>query len=74
MRIAMIDSLMGNDVSNPQNVPYVIEVTGNAALKIYFESDSSKLECLYFESSATDSGVIDYYNEISDKETMGIVN
>lgn len=40
MQITTIDTIMVNNVSNPENTPYLI----------------------------------DYYNEICDKETMGIVN
>lgn len=42
MRISTTDPITLNDVSNPENHPFVVEGEGGNALKIYFESEDTK--------------------------------
>lgn len=46
MRIETTDPITGNTVKNPEGHPFVIEGTGENALKIYFETEASKKEYL----------------------------
>lgn len=49
MRISTTDPISGNDVKNPPNAPFVIEGSGDDALKIYFESEENKQAYLDIE-------------------------
>lgn len=42
MRISTTDPITLNDVSNPENHPFIVEGEGDNALKIYFESEDTK--------------------------------
>ena len=42
MRYQTTDPITGNDVNSLENAPFVIEGSGEDALKIYFESEQSK--------------------------------
>lgn len=42
MRISTTDPITLNDVRDPEGHPFVIEGSGEAALKIYFESEETK--------------------------------
>ena len=44
MRSSTTDPITLNDISDPENHPYVIEGEGDSALKIYFESEETKKE------------------------------
>jgi hypothetical protein len=46
MRISTTDPITLNDVQNPEGHPFVIEGSGESALKIYFESEATKNEYL----------------------------
>ena len=46
MRVTTTDPITLNDVPNPENHPFVIEGTGENALKIYFENEANKKEYL----------------------------
>lgn len=49
MRMRTTDPITGNDVINPATHPFVIEGSGENALKIYFESEDSKRAYLDIE-------------------------
>lgn len=49
MRIETTDPITGNTVKNPEGHPFVIEGTGEDALKIYFESEESRQAYLDIE-------------------------
>ena len=76
MRTTTTDPMTGNEVTDTDNAPFVIEGQDDNALKIYFESEVSRQEYLEFseESSATDTGIIDAYNLLRDNETTGTIN
>lgn len=42
MRISTSDPISGNDVKDLANAPFVVEGTGDSALKIFFESEENK--------------------------------
>ena len=42
MLVSTTDPITLKDISDPENHPYVIEGSGNNALKIYFEDESTK--------------------------------
>ncbi len=42
MRIATTDPITLRDVPDPENHPFLIEGTGEDAIKIYFESEETK--------------------------------
>lgn len=42
MRYKTTDPITGNDVTSLESAPYVIEGSGEDALKIYFESERSR--------------------------------
>ena len=42
MRVTTTDPISGNDVTDLENAPFVIEGSGEDALKIYFESQQNK--------------------------------
>jgi hypothetical protein len=49
MRVATTDPMTMRDVTDPDTHPYVIEGTGDNALKIYFESEETRREYLDLE-------------------------
>jgi len=42
MRISTTDPITGKDIPNPEGRPFVIEGSGDSALKIYFETEENK--------------------------------
>jgi len=42
MRISTTDPITLNEVTHPENRPFVVEGKGDSALKIYFESEANK--------------------------------
>lgn len=49
MRTSTTDPITGRDVTDLEHAPFVIEGTGDGALKIYFESEDSRNEYLDIE-------------------------
>ncbi len=46
MRIETTDPITGNMIRNPEGHPFIVEGSGDGALKIYFESEESRREYL----------------------------
>lgn len=46
MIVTSIDPLTGNEVADPEHHPFVVEGSGMAATKIYFESEATRRACL----------------------------
>ena len=63
MIVQTTDPMTGNDVIDLENAPYIVEGTGDSALKIYFESEESKRGYLEVESKAPDADIISTYNK-----------
>ena len=76
MRVTTTDPMTGNEVTETETAPFVIEGDGDDALKIYFESEASRQEYVAFsaESDTADAGVVDAYNQLGDNETTGTIN
>jgi hypothetical protein len=49
MRISTTDPISGKDVVDLSRAPYIVEGTGEGALKIYFESEETKRAYLDIE-------------------------
>ena len=63
MIVQTTDPMTGNDVTDLETAPYVIEGTGDSALKIYFESEESKRDYLEVETKGPDADIISTYNK-----------
>ena len=63
MIVQTTDPMTGNDVADLENAPYVVEGTGDSALKIYFESEESKRSYLEVETKGPDADIISTYNK-----------
>lgn len=74
MRTSTTDPMTGNDVQDTENAPFVIEGTGDNRLKIYFESEHSKLEYLQFSVNEPDGSITQAYNATKDNEIAGTIN
>lgn len=66
MRIETTDPMTGNDVSNTGAAPFVIEGSGDNALKIYFESEHSRQAYLDVEMKAPDAKILQRYDQSID--------
>ena len=66
MRVTTTDPISGNDVSDLENAPFVIEGSGEDALKIYFESQENKGSYLEVESKTPQKELLDVYNKTTD--------
>ena len=63
MRVTTTDPLSGKVVTDIDNAPYVIEGSGEDALKIYFESQENKSRYLEIESKTPKKVLLDVYNK-----------
>ena len=63
MRVTTTDPISGKDVTDIDNAPYVIEGSGENALKIYFESQENKSSYLEIESKTPKKVLLDVYNK-----------
>ena len=70
------DPISMNDVTDLEHAPFVVEGTGDSALKIYFESEANKQEYLDIElhGSANMSGLKKIYDDMADKRNTGSIN
>lgn len=70
------DPISMNDVTDPENAPFVVEGTGDSALKIYFESEANKQEYLDIELHGSDnmSGLKKIYDDMADNPNTGSIN
>ncbi|MGD2140530.1 MAG: hypothetical protein PVH25_09055 [Burkholderiales bacterium] len=70
------DPISMNDVTDLENAPFVVEGTGDSALKIYFESETNKREYLDIELHGSDnmSGLRKIYDDMADNPNTGSIN
>ncbi len=68
MRIETTDPITGITIKDPENHPFVIEGTGENALKIYFENEESKKEYL---SIAVEHPGEDFTTNLDNPQKMG---
>ena len=63
MRVTTTDPISGNDVTDLENAPFVIEGSGADALKIYFESQQNRESYLEIEPKTPEQVLLDAYNQ-----------
>ena len=70
------DPISMNDVTDLEHAPFVVEGTGDSALKIYFESEANKQEYLDIELHGSDnmSGLNKIYDDMADNPNTGSIN
>ena len=76
MITSTLDPISLNDVTDTENAPYVIEGTGDSALKIYFECEANRQEypAIPMHSSDGMSGLGKIYDEMADNPDTGSIN
>jgi hypothetical protein len=76
MRVTTTDPMTLNDVTDLASAPFLVQGSGEQAMKIYFESTESRDAYLEFlgEDTSPDASLIDQYNAIADNEIMGGIN
>lgn len=76
MRVSTLDPMTLNDVTDLDNAPFLIEGEGDNAIKIYFESESSKQEYEELEMHGSDnmSGLKSIYDAMEDNPNTGSIN
>lgn len=70
------DPITCNDVTDLDTAPFVIEGSGDNALKIYFESEATKQEYLDTEvhGSLNSAGLKFIFDDIADNPITGTIN
>ena len=70
------DPISMNDVTDLEHAPFVVEGTGDSALKIYFESEANKQEYLDIELHGSEnmSGLKKIYDDMADNPNTGSIN
>ncbi len=63
MLVQATDPMTGNEATDLENAPYLVERTGDSALKIYSESEESKRSYLEVETKGPDADIISTYNK-----------
>ena len=74
MRISTLDPISMNDVTDPENAPFVIEGNGPGALKIYFENEANKAEYLDIPLHTANATLSAAYAKIADSDITGTIN
>ena len=70
MRVTTRDPITGNDVSEPENAPFVTEGRGDNALKIYFESEHSRQEYIKIRPRTPGACSLRLYESIKDDDNI----
>ena len=70
MRVTTRDPITGNDVSDRENAPSVVEGVGENALKIYFECEQSRLEYLSILPRVPEACSLNLYRTFEDDEEI----
>ncbi len=68
MRIETTDPITGNTIRDPAGHPFVVEGSGDGALKIYFESEESRR--MYLEIEVEHPGK-DFRTNLDNPVSMG---
>jgi len=63
IRVTTTDPISGNEVLEIENAPFVIEGSGDDALKIYFELEENKASYTEIESKTPQKVLLDIYNK-----------
>ena len=70
MRVTTRDPITGRDVAESDTAPFVIEGSGEGALKIYFESESSRREYLEIPPRTPQACSLNLYKSFENDETI----
>ena len=70
MRVTNRDPMTGNEVQDRAGAPYVLEGSGDDALKVYFESEESRQAYLAILPRVPEACSIRLYRGIQDDETI----
>jgi len=70
LRVTTRDPMTGNDVANRETAPFVIEGSGENALKIHFESEHSRREYLKVLPRTPEACSLKLYRSFEDDETI----
>ncbi len=70
------DPITLNDVTDLDNAPFIIEGSGDSALKIYFESEANKQEYLATEvhGALNTAGLKSIFDDVADNPITGTIN
>jgi hypothetical protein len=70
------DPITLNDVQDLTNAPFVVEGQDDKAVKIYFESESNRVEYLGMESheGVNSSGLKKIFDEMAENPDTGSIN
>ena len=70
------DPITLNDVTDLDNAPFIIEGSGDSALKIYFESEANKQEYLATEvhRALNTAGLKSIFDDVADNPITGTIN
>lgn len=76
MRRTTLDPMSLNDVNDLENSPYIIEGEGDAAMKIYFESEQNRDDYLKLElhGSGDLSGLKKIFDDMAENPNTGSIN
>ena len=76
MRTTTLDPMSLNDVTDPENAPFIIEGEGDNAIKIYFETTQNRDDYLNMElhGSGDLSGLKQIFDEMADNPNTGSIN
>ena len=74
MRIATLDPISMNDVTDTDRAPYVIEGHGPASLKIYFENEANKSKYLNTPLHTSNASLAAACARVSDEAITGTIN
>ena len=70
MRVTTRDPITGNDVTEVEDAPTVVEGVGENALKIYFESEQSRLAYLSITPRTPQACSLNLYRTFEDDEDI----
>ena len=70
MRVTTRDPMTGNEVADHQTAPFVIEGSGDNALRIHFESEHSRQEYLKILPRTPEPCSLELYKSFEDNDTV----
>ena len=70
MRITTRDPMSGCEVADPNDAPYVMEGHGENALKIFFETETNRLEYLAIKPRVPAACSLNLYRTFADNDQI----
>ena len=76
MRTSTLDPISLEDVTDPGNAPFVIEGSGDSAIRIYFQSEDNRRAYLEMEvhGASNSAGLKRIYDAVADNPITGTIN